>query len=529
MWPIHPRTRKKIDEYGIELGSSVTLLEPLGYFDFIHLQANSALIMTDSGGIQEEACMLRIPCVTLRQNTERPETVEVGANVLIGRDQELALEAIDRWFDAETYDWANPFGDGTVATAILDIVLGTKETNRTAIAIDDSKPTVAVIGQGYMGLPIAALIADAGNQVTGVDINPSVVDQINQGRCPFDEDGLPRLISRVVNAGALKASIKVPSSDIYLVAVPTPHKDRRCDLTYVKAAIDSIAEVAVNGQLVIIESTISPKTTLKMQDRISRGGLKIDVVHCPERAIPGNTLHELVTNDRIIGAPSEHSANTAERLYRSFVRGNIFHTSTTTAECVKLIENTSRDVQIAFANELAEIAEELELDINRAIDLANRHPRVNILEPGPGVGGHCIPIDPWFLVQDTKSGLLIRQAREANDNRPHNLIRKILSHPSTRGAKKIALLGVSYKKEVDDCRETPALQYHHELCALGYEVKYYDPYVTNWICPSIKSLMEVMVWADVLIVVTNHDAFRSITPLKPMFDTLGNPNLDVRG
>ena len=527
IWPIHPRTRKKLDEYGIALGQGIRLLDPVGYFDFIHLQANASLIMTDSGGIQEEACMLRVPCVTLRQNTERPETVEVGANVLVGRDQRLAIEAIDRWLETESYDWANPFGDGTVAPTMLDIVFDTKESNQTTLVRDDSKPTVAVIGQGYMGLPIAALIANAGHRVTGVDINSSVVDQINEGRCPFDEDGLPELISKVVKSGVLRASTTVPSSDIYLVAVPTPQKERRCDLTYVEAAIDSIVEVAVNGQLVIIESTISPKTTQRMKDRLGQNDLKIDVVHCPERAIPGNTLHELVNNDRIIGASSKRSAEVASKLYASFVKGDILLTDQTTAECVKLIENTSRDVQIAFANELAEIADELEIDVLEAIGLANRHPRVNILEPGPGVGGHCIPIDPWFLVQDTKSGFLIRQAREANDNRPHNLINKILSHPSTKAAKKIALLGVSYKKEVDDCRETPALQYHHELCALGYEVKYYDPYVDHWICPSIGCLSEVMAWADVLIVVTNHNVFSGITLTKPMFNTFGNLNLNV--
>ena len=257
VWPIHPRTRKKLDEYGIDLGSGVTLLDPQGYFDFIKLQANATLIMTDSGGIQEEACMLRVPCVTLRQNTERPETVEVGANVLVGRDIKLAIAAIDRWLDTSGYDWSNPFGDGAVATAILDIVLGTKETCQTIPAIDDSKPRVAVIGQGYMGLPIAALIADSGYKVTGVDVNAEVVDEINEGRCQFDENGLPELISRAVEDGFLKASTTIPSSDIYLVAVPTPHNDKKCDLTYVEAAIDSIVQVAIDGQLVIIESTIS--------------------------------------------------------------------------------------------------------------------------------------------------------------------------------------------------------------------------------------------------------------------------------
>ena len=521
VWPIHPRTRKKLDEYGLDLGPGVTLLDPLGYFDFIHLQANASLIMTDSGGIQEEACMLRVPCVTLRQNTERPETVEVGANVLVGRDQVLAIEAIDRWLEADSYDWANPFGDGTVAATILDVVLGTRETNQTTVDLDDNKPTVAVIGQGYMGLPIAALIANAGHRVTGVDINPSVVDQVNEGRCPFDEVGLPELISKVVNAGALTASTKVPSSDIYLVAVPTPHKDQRCDLTYVEAAIDSIVEVAVNGQLVIIESTISPQTSQKMQQRLVEGGLEIDVVHCPERAIPGNTLHELVNNDRIIGSSSEQSATVAESLYRSFVKGDIFHTDTTTAECVKLIENTSRDVQIAFANELAEITSELGVNVLEAIRLANRHPRVNILNPGPGVGGHCIPIDPWFLVANTTAGDLVRLCRGINDLQPTRVVERLDPIFKKLGAKKLVLLGVAYKPDVDDTRETPAEPIYRLLTNNGYEVRYYDPYIESWVCPNLATIQQVDDWADAIILLTNHKSFINIKLSTPAYQFLG--------
>lgn len=521
VWPIHPRTRKKLDEYGLDLGPGVTLLDPLGYFDFIKLQANALLIMTDSGGIQEEACMLRVPCVTLRQNTERPETVEVGANVLVGRDQRLAIEAIDRWIEDERYDWANPFGDGTVAATILDVVLGTRETKQTTVVIDESKPTVAVIGQGYMGLPIAALIANAGHRVTGVDINPSVVDQINEGRCPFDEDGLPELISRVVNVGALKASTTVPSSDIYLVAVPTPHKDRRCDLTYVEAAIDSIVEVAVNGQLVIIESTISPKTTQQMQDRLAQIGLKIDVVHCPERAIPGNTLSELVNNDRIIGAFSEKAAKTAGALYQAFVKGDILYTDTTTSECVKLIENTSRDVQIAFANELAEIADELGINVLEAINLANRHPRVNILDPGPGVGGHCIPIDPWFLIQETNKGNLIKLAREKNDQRPLSLLKKVPLNFDKPDNNKIGLLGVAYKPGVGDTRETPAKKILDYFRDLGQTTAFHDPYVTFWECERISSPESLIDWADITILVTHHPEYSQLIDDSRVFSLTG--------
>jgi len=512
VWPIHPRTKKKLEEYAIPLADNVKLTPPLGYLDFIKLQRNAQIILTDSGGIQEEACMLHVPCVTLRENTERPETIEVGANVLVGRDKSKAIAAIDQWLANPVYEWANPFGEGNVAQLILDHAQGVRKNK-----------TVAVVGQGYMGLPIGCLIAKGGYNVTGIDLNPTKVEAINNGQCPFDEEGLPALLSEVVNDGTLTASSEIPGSDIYLVAVPTPHKNKSCDLSYVMSAVDSIAKVAKDGQLVIIESTISPQTSIKAQERLASQGINIEVVHCPERAIPGQTLHELVNNDRIIGAPSQESFDIAAELYSSFVNGQIFHTDTTTAECVKLVENTSRDVGIAFANELAEIADELEVDVNEVIKLANRHPRVNILTPGPGVGGHCIPIDPWFLVENTEAGDFVRHARKVNDERPHKIADKAITELKQLNGKKIGLLGVAYKPNVDDCRESPAEDILKKLQAENYDVRYHDPHVTEWNCDRTESLNAIDSWADLLLIITEHEEYKTMDAKTPALNNCGKP------
>lgn len=367
--------------------------------------------------------------------------------------------------------------------------------------------SVSVIGLGYMGLPVACLIAKAGYQTIGVDLNEEKVSLIQKGRMPFTEEGVDELLKSALENGFC-AQTSVVSSDIYLIAVPTPHLDSKCDLKYVFSALESIVPVAKNNQLVIIESTISPKTCIKAQSFLESKGLNIEVVHCPERAIPGSTLRELVNNDRIIGAPSAESYRVAKKLYRSFVKGEIFPTNTTTAECVKLIENTFRDVNIAFANELAAIADELEIDVLEAISLANRHPRVNVLTPGPGVGGHCIPIDPWFLVENTNSGDLIRKARSVNDNRPLEIVKLVDHQTKLVAGQNIAILGVTYKPDVDDCRETPAEAILYGLKDKGYTVKYYDSHVDFWLCEKVNSLEAALKWADVSIIVSNHSEFR---------------------
>jgi UDP-N-acetylglucosamine 2-epimerase (non-hydrolysing) len=513
VWPIHPRTQSKLKEFNIEVPSYLQLIAPVGYLDFIQLQKHAKLILTDSGGIQEEACLLGVPSLTLRENTERPEAVEVGASELVGRDAIKAVKAAKQWLSRDSYSWENPFGDGRVAEYILDVIVKdlTQTDNSTIIANNE---TIAVVGMGYMGLPISSLIAQAGYSVTGVDLNQEKVDSINRGECPFDEVGMPELIKKVVTQGFLKASTIIPSSDTYLVAVPTPHKGasegNRCDRSYVFAAADAIAKVAKDGQIVIIESTISPQTSLAVEQRFADAGIKVDVVHCPERAIPGETLNELVNNDRILGASSEIAQQKVKTISQSFVHGEVFLTDLTTAECIKLVENTSRDVGIAFANELAQVCKELSVDVHEVIRLANRHPRVNVLSPGPGVGGHCIPIDPWFLVENTQAGEFVRLARKINDERPNIVAEQAIELLKSVKGSKIGILGVAYKANVDDCRETPAdaiLAYFNQA---GIEVSYHDPYVQYWDCNNIASIDEMDSWADVLILVTDHSCYKGL-------------------
>lgn len=518
VWPIHPRTQSKLKEFNIELPSYLQLIEPVGYLDFIQLQKHSKLILTDSGGIQEEACLLGVPSLTLRENTERPEAVEVGASELVGRDAVKAVKAAKQWLSRESYSWENPFGDGHVAEYIIDTIVKdlTQTDNSSIIAKNE---TIAVIGMGYMGLPISSLIAQAGYSVTGVDLNQEKVDSINRGECPFDEVGMPELIKKVVSNGFLKASTEIPSSDTYLVAVPTPHKDNRCDRSYVFAAADAIAKVAKDGQVVIVESTISPQTSLAVEQRFAEAGIKVDVVHCPERAIPGETLNELVNNDRIIGASSAIAQQKVKDIYQSFVNGEIFLTDLTTAECIKLVENTSRDVGIAFANELAEVCSELEVNVHEVIRLANRHPRVNVLSPGPGVGGHCIPIDPWFLVENTKAGEFVRLARKINDERPRVVAAQALELLASVKGTKIGILGVAYKPNVDDCRETPADEILACFNRADVEVSYHDPYVPTWECKNISTVDELDAWADVLILVTDHSCYKKLQLKSPLLNT----------
>jgi len=520
VWPIHPRTQAKLKEFAIEVPDYLQLIPPVGYLDFIQLQKHAKLILTDSGGIQEEACLLGVPSLTLRENTERPEAVEVGASELVGRNAEKAVKAAKQWLSRSDYSWKNPFGDGHVAEAIVDIIF---DDNSTAIEkpIVAKNETIAVVGMGYMGLPIASLLAQAGYSVSGVDLNKDKVDAINRAECPFDEVGLPELITKVVTQGYLKATTSIPSSDTYLVAVPTPHKNSKCDRSYVFAAVDAIAKVAKEGQTVIVESTISPQTSIEVKKRLAGLGVTIDVVHCPERAIPGATLHELVNNDRIIGASSEVAQQKVKTIYQSFVKGEVFLTDLTTAECIKLVENTSRDVGIAFANELSQVCEELNVDVYEVIRLANRHPRVNVLNPGPGVGGHCIPIDPWFLVENTKSGDFVRLARAINDKRPIQLANKLIEQAKSQGKQKIGILGVAYKPDVDDCRETPAEPFVNTLLEAGLEVKYHDPYVPQWTVVNIKSVDALQNWADIAIVVTGHGCYKDLKASETLLDICG--------
>jgi len=328
---------------------------------------------------------------------------------------------------------------------------------------------VCVVGLGYIGLPTAAFIADSGISVLGVDINESHVEKINKGEMPFFEPGFEALLKSVVADGHLEADTEVAEADAFIVAVPTPfNDDYSVNMSYIEAAAKNIAPVLRPGALVVLESTSPPGTTEKMAEILlaERPDLSTDpesanrllVAHCPERVLPGKIMEEMAANDRVIGGLNPLSTAKAEQLYSSFCNGEMLLTNATTAEMAKLTENSFRDVNIAFANELSIISGKLGIDVWELIELANHHPRVNILSPGPGVGGHCIAVDPWFIVSSAQEeAKLIRTAREVNDGKPAYVIAKITEAVEAEGADSIAALGIAFKPDIDDLRESPAL------------------------------------------------------------------------
>lgn len=373
---------------------------------------------------------------------------------------------------------------------------------------------ICIIGLGYIGLPTALLLAQK-HQVVGVDINQRIINTLKSGKLPFEEQGLEELMKSTKST--FLASQNIEEADVFLIAVPTPLEGsmKISDLRFVRSATEMIYPLLKNGNLVIIESTVPPGTSERLVIPIlKRSGVKkFYFSHCPERAIPGKTIFEMVHNDRIIGGMDKESCERTKELYASFVKGNIYITDVKTAEFVKLMENTYRDVNIALANEFAQLAEESKLNVWTAIELANKHPRVEILKPGPGVGGHCLAIDPWFLTENSTKFRLIPIARQINDSMPNNvlqIIRKILKG-STEAT--ITIFGVAYKGDVDDARETPASKLIKLAENEGFNVKLHDPYVKNFEY-KISSLEDSVKDSDCIILITDHTVFKEINPEK---------------
>jgi UDP-N-acetyl-D-mannosaminuronic acid dehydrogenase len=391
-----------------------------------------------------------VPCVTLRDNTERPETLEVGSNVLVGVDKDKILEGAKAMLNKER-NWNNPFGDGKAGEKIINL--------------------------GYIGLPTACLFANAGYEVIGVDVNQETIGKLNQEKLPFEEKGLEELFEQALPNMRFKT--RPEAADVFLIAVPTPldKEAKMADLRYVREAAKSISNYIKKDNLVILESTVPPGTCERLILPMLKN--KAHLVHCPERAIPGNTIPEMRYNDRIIGSNERESGEYAKEIYSSFVRGNIYLTDLRTAEMVKIMENTFRDINIALANEFAQIAEESGVNIWEAIELANKHPRVDILKPGPGVGGHCIAIDPWFLIENSVRSRIVNLAREINESMPRHVLR-LVKELGIGANGTITVLGVAYKGEVDDTRETPALKFIKLAENEGYTVKVHDPLVKEF-------------------------------------------------
>lgn len=333
--------------------------------------------------------------------------------------------------------------------------------------------TVAVVGLGYIGLPTAAVLASHGFQVIGVDTNPDVVAAVNAGEVPFVEPDLDVAVAGAVSRSWLSAQSEMPQADIYVVAVPTPFKvGRQPDLSFVEAAARAIAPMLSGAELVILESTSPPGTTQRLARAIGdlrkdlemalsdeHGPSAVHFAHCPERVLPGRIMTEMIENDRIVGGLSVASTQMASALYRTFCKGEVLTTTAETAETAKLVENAYRDVNIALANEISNVADVLGIDVWEVIELANRHPRVNILRPGPGVGGHCIAVDPWFLISTAPEQTpLMLQARNTNDTKPTQVVANVEVAVRESGALSVTLLGLSYKADIDDLRESPSVQ-----------------------------------------------------------------------
>lgn len=394
------------------------------------------------------------------------------------------------------------------------------------------KPKIVVIGTGYVGLPAALMWAKSGLTVVGVDINENIVKAINDQTLLLNERELDELLRDSLVRENLQASTIPVEGDIFVIAVPTPVHDLKkvADLAYVKDAIKSIAPKLKKGNLVIIESTIPPLTTKSFaKDLIEELTVfkvpeDIFLAHCPERILPGDIFKEIVWNDRLIGGVNEASAEYAAYAYSFFVKGSLYKTSDTVAELSKLMENTYRDVNIALANEFAMICEDLEVDVKEVVNFANKHPRVNILNPGIGVGGHCIPIDPWFLKEVAPyNSRLINMARIINDEMPSRIAGKIRAAVNKITDPRILTLGATYKRNCEDIRESPAMHIIKELRKDGYNVTACDPLVPDMQYESLPALIKE---ADLVVILVNHDIIAAeINSLTNKTDSNQIPNI----
>lgn len=412
----------------------------------------------------------------------------------------------------------------------------------------ETNPEVCVIGLGYIGLPTAAVIARSNCRVTGIDVSRQVVDTINRGEIHIEEADLDGLVQAMVQRGTLRASTDIAAADVFVIAVPTPFEkdgNHTPDISCVIAAATSVAAVLKKGDCVILESTSPVGTTEAMRDRlaalrpdlampgIAEGQPDVSIAYCPERVLPGRILEELTHNDRSIGGITPRCARKALAFYKLFVRGTCVTTDARSAEMTKLVENAYRDTNIAFANELSMIADRMGLDVWEVIRLANRHPRVNILQPGPGVGGHCIAVDPWFIVHGAPDeAKIIRTAREVNDAKMHHVLAQATELVEAHPGVPVACLGLAFKANIDDFRESPARYVAASLARkFGERVRIVEPYAlelprefegTGATLVDIDTALET---CGALVVLVDHDVFRVVPPEEragaAVYDTRG--------
>lgn len=392
---------------------------------------------------------------------------------------------------------------------------------------------VCVVGLGYIGLPTAALLANKGYSVHGVDVNQHAVDVINQGKIHIVEPDLDTFVHSAVASGRLRAATKPIEADVFMICVPTPfvHDDNpipQPDLSYVEAGVKAIAPYVRSGNIVILESTSPVGTTELMRDTLSQAGVDVSAIHfsyCPERVLPGRIMIELIENDRVVGGLTKEATEATAAFYKTFVQGEVLKTDSRTAEMCKLVENSSRDVGIAFANELSILCDGLGIDVNELIRFANRHPRVNILQPGCGVGGHCIAVDPWFIVaKDPKNSNLIRTAREVNNYKNKWVIEKVknaaLKFQIDNGRPaRIACMGLAFKPDIDDLRESPALAVAEALHGEKFDVVAVEPNIESYQGLKLASVEEGVKGSDIIVFLVKHRQFVSL-------DTKGKQVLD---
>lgn len=517
------------------------LSEPMIYQDLVYLLDQVDLVMTDSGGIQEEAISLGKTVLVLREKTERQEGIIEGMAHLVGTDPHKIDEHLNLFLHTSEKNRASTiYGDGYAAEKIVSIIrrIEHQDSYQVATSIEqavlqrrdseDSMKKITVLGLGYIGLPTSIMLADSGFDVAGFDIDISRVDAINSGEPVIQEPDIFERLQIVLQEGRFSASIVITPSDCFIIAVPTPFKEgKRADLSYVFAAADAIASVLKKGDLIILESTVPVGATEQLATYLhERTGLHVGtdiyVAHCPERVLPGKIFKELVENDRIIGGVDQESVYKARDIYTTFVTGSIYLTDAKTAEMVKLIENSSRDVQIAFAHQVASMAYAVGLNPYEVISLANKHPRVEILKPSCGVGGHCIAVDPWFLIEGFQQQTqLLQAARNVNDSRPFEVLEYIYKAISqwckeyTRSCN-LLLMGLTYKPDVDDLRESPAVRIvdmikeHNAINLMVCEPHLNQKKLQAMYQDAAVTIAEGIENADIIVFLVGHTRFKAI-------------------
>lgn len=551
-YPYHPNpsVMNAVKKTHLSELENLLLTEPLLYHDLIFLIEQSDLVVTDSGGLQEEAVSCNKPVIILRENTERMEAVWAGAAELVGSNQEKFELAVERLLYRRVGEHGlqeKIFGNGFSADSIAHILreqlkvhkaveintdVATKvnkiHNKKKVFFVKNKEKKIAVFGLGYIGLPTSIVLADAGYEVVGIDTNEKKVASINSGDPTLVEPDLFEKLAVALSDNNFFATTNPISADVFIVAVPTPITEvKTADLSFVWQALDTICHVLKKNDLIVIESTIPVGTTQKIalfvQEKTGmKAGIDVFIAHCPERVLPGNIFYELVHNDRIIGGISEKSVEEARKFYAAFVVGSLYLTDDKTAELVKLVENSARDTQIAFAHQVADMATEIDRNPYEVIELANKHPRVNILQPSCGVGGHCLAVDPYFLIETFKEKVpLIASARKINDNRSNsvvfyieNEIDKWKQNNKTQSNPTVSLFGATYKANIDDLRESAACNVIKDLSQ--YKPLICDPFVSaaqgkKLFGSHFVKINEAVSSADIIVFLVKHTQFTIIS------------------